>query len=180
MALSCKYETIITLPLNFPKCCKNHNLAINPSRFLCSESMLKLKHQTLHSKIQIKNRNTRTTHIVFAAQSNIWALQTAWKVGKDGIEAGTRLVPGSIPRPIARIGVTVAASVVALFLLKSFISTAFFVLAMMGVIYFTYIAFNKDEGPRNDDENLGRNVDEGTTSLDESLEEAKRIMEKYK
>ncbi|GKB69481.1 hypothetical protein Tco_0930893, partial [Tanacetum coccineum] len=56
------------------------------------------------------------------------ALQTAYKVGKDGIEAGTSLVPESIPRPIARISVAVIGSTVVLFLLKSFLSTAFFVL----------------------------------------------------
>lgn len=87
-------------------------------------------------------------------------LQTAWKVGRDGIEAGTNLVPvslskwqsldqvfywilcsvllliffvfswyqDSIPRPVARISVTFVALSVALFVLKSFLSTAFFVL----------------------------------------------------
>lgn len=42
---------------------------------------------------------------------------------------------------------------------------------MMGLIYFTFIALNKDEGP---------NVDGSTTSTEDSLEEARRIMEKYK
>lgn len=86
-----------------------------------------------------------------------------WKVGKDGIEAGTSFVPvsmlcllislviiqdciypllsmmistmssfchfkDSIPRPIARISITVIAVTLALFVLKSFLSTAFFVL----------------------------------------------------
>lgn len=41
----------------------------------------------------------------------------------------------------------------------------------MGVIYFAFIALNKDESPR---------VDGKTTSVDESLEEARRIMDKYK
>ncbi|KAF2295555.1 hypothetical protein GH714_033186 [Hevea brasiliensis] len=57
-------------------------------------------------------------------------IQTAWKVGKDGVEAGTNLVPDSVPRPIARISVTVVALAISLFMLKSFLSTAFFALAM--------------------------------------------------
>lgn len=43
----------------------------------------------------------------------------------------------------------------------------------MGLVYFAFIALNKDkdEGPRGGG---------GTTSTDDSLEEARRIMEKYK
>ncbi|KAH0657550.1 hypothetical protein KY289_026298 [Solanum tuberosum] len=98
-------------------------------------------------------------------------LQTAWRVGKDGVEAGTNMVPDAIPRPIARICVTVVGAAFALFALKSFLSTVFFALAMMGVIYFGFIALNKDDGPKGNG---------GTASADDSLEEARRIMEKYK
>ncbi|KAH0664789.1 hypothetical protein KY285_025995 [Solanum tuberosum] len=98
-------------------------------------------------------------------------LQTAWRVGKDGVEAGTNMVPDAIPRPIARICVTVVGAAFALFALKSFLSTVFFALAMMGVIYFGFIALNKDDGPKGSG---------GTASADDSLEEARRIMEKYK
>ncbi|KAK4849294.1 hypothetical protein QYF36_023248 [Acer negundo] len=75
-------------------------------------------------------------------------LQTAWKVGKDGIEAGTSLVQDSVPRPVARISVTVVALTLSLFVLKSFLSTAFFVLATMGLAYFIFIALNKDDRSR--------------------------------
>ncbi|KAL5702624.1 hypothetical protein ACHQM5_027820 [Ranunculus cassubicifolius] len=105
------------------------------------------------------------------------SLQTAWKVGKDGIEAGTDLVPGSIPRPIARIGVAGVLLSFSLFVLKSFVSTAFFVLGVMGLIYFVYIAINKDEGPRGGGRSGGGDPD---MSEDSALEEARRIMEKYK
>ncbi|GJW23482.1 hypothetical protein Tco_0034104 [Tanacetum coccineum] len=106
------------------------------------------------------------------------ALQTAYKVGKDGIEAGTSLVPESIPRPIARISVAVIGSTVVLFLLKSFLSTAFFVLATMGLIYSAFIALNKDEGPTGGSDTT--NTTGTTPSTEDSLEEARRIMEKYK
>lgn len=43
----------------------------------------------------------------------------------------------------------------------------------MGLSYFAFIALNKDEIPRPKE-------DVGTTSVDDSLEEARRIMDKYK
>uniref|UniRef100_A0A0E0MLB0 Uncharacterized protein n=1 Tax=Oryza punctata TaxID=4537 RepID=A0A0E0MLB0_ORYPU len=110
--------------------------------------------------------------VVVSAQSNFSrVVQTAWKVGRDAVDAGTTLVPGSVPRPVARIGVTFVALSVALFLLKSIVSTAFFVLAMMGLIYLAFLAMNPKEGSR---------VDEGTNSSEDPVEEARRIMEKYK
>ncbi|BBH10066.1 hypothetical protein Prudu_022747 [Prunus dulcis] len=39
-------------------------------------------------------------------------------VGRDGIEAGTNLVPDSVPRSIARVSVTVVALALSLFVLK--------------------------------------------------------------
>eukprot|EP01018_Ginkgo_biloba_P019214 Gb_13580 [translate_table: standard] len=37
-------------------------------------------------------------------------LRTIWKVGNDGIRAGTKLVPESVPRPVAQLGVAVIGS----------------------------------------------------------------------
>lgn len=50
--------------------------------------------------------------------------------------------------------------------------------AMMGLIYFSFIASNKDNGPRGG----GGGGDGGRdpSSVEDSLEEARRIMEKYK
>lgn len=50
---------------------------------------------------------------VFFSVSHTFRCQFAWKV--------------SVPRPVARISVTIAALAVSLFVLKSFLSTAFFV-----------------------------------------------------
>ncbi|KAK4363658.1 hypothetical protein RND71_018899 [Anisodus tanguticus] len=137
--------------------------------------MLKLKKQRALSTTQFKNLRShkfKAKPLIFAAQSNfLKVLQTAWRVGKDGVEAGTNMVPEAIPRPIARISVAAVGVSFALFALKSFLSTAFFVLAMMGVIYSGFIALNKDDGPKGG---------EGTGSVDDNLEEARRIMEKYK
>uniref|UniRef100_A0A804MPQ3 Uncharacterized protein n=1 Tax=Zea mays TaxID=4577 RepID=A0A804MPQ3_MAIZE len=102
------------------------------------------------------------------------AVQTVWRVGNDAVEAGSNLVPGSVPRPIARIGVAVAAVSVALFLLKSIVSTALFVLAMMGLIYLGFLAMNPKEASDS-------RLDEATGDPSEDqIEEARRIMEKYK
>jgi len=63
---------------------------------------------------------------------------------------------------------------VALFLLKSIVSTAFFVLAMMGLIYLGLMAMNPKEAS-------GARVDEtGSNPSEDPVEEARRIMEKYK
>ncbi|KAI5680007.1 hypothetical protein M9H77_01234 [Catharanthus roseus] len=177
MASISSFSSILAISLASPRRCRGKNLAVSPSpsQFLTCISVLKLKKQIFPTTIRFNNfksPRTRARPVVFASQSNFFrVLQTAWKIGKDGIEAGTSLVPDSIPRPIARISVTVVALTLALFVLKSFLSTVFFVLAMMGLIYFTFIALNKDEGPK---------VDQGTTSTEDSLEEARRIMEKYK
>ncbi|XP_047310976.1 uncharacterized protein LOC124914464 [Impatiens glandulifera] len=162
---------------------KQPALSHNPCRFISSNSHLGLK---LHSPPSItilkkkKKKNLRTTHIairpVLAAQSNFFkVVQRVLKVGKDGVEAGTNLVPNSVPRPIARISVAVVAGTLALFVFKSILSTAFFTLAMMGLIYFTYIALNKDEGGGGP-----KGGGKRPQSTDDALDEAKRIMDKYK
>ncbi|KAL7193712.1 hypothetical protein ACSBR2_025350 [Camellia fascicularis] len=164
---------------NSATCYKKQTLALNPSQFLSSNSLSLLKNQSLLSTIHFKKLKTHKFHsipVVFAAQSNfLKVLQTVWKVGNDGIEAGANMVPDSVPRPIARISLTVVAVALALFVLKSVLSTAFFVLAVMGLIYFTFIALNKDEGPKG-----GGGTTTTTATEEDSLEEARRIMEKYK
>ncbi|EEF41285.1 uncharacterized protein LOC8262761 [Ricinus communis] len=151
-------------------------LLSNP-KFLPSASFLKSKKLTLVPKLKLVkpiSRNSRSFPVIFAVQSNfLKVVQTAWKVGKDGIDAGTRLVPDSVPRPIARISVTIVALSVSLFVLKSVLSTAFFALATMGFVYFVFIALNKDQRPKGGGTG-------STTSSEDPLEEARRIMEKYK
>lgn len=113
-----------------------------------------------------------------SAQTSILkVLRTAWNIGKDGIEAGTNLVPVSVPRPVARISVTIAALAVSLFVLKSFVSTAFFVLGTMGFAYFLFIALNKDEASKQRGEDT---ISGSNKPMDDPLEEAKKIMDKYK
>ncbi|KAI3960053.1 hypothetical protein MKW98_016777 [Papaver atlanticum] len=134
---------------------------------------------TKPSAIRLRSQSKKKSNdfSIVAAQSNLFykVIQTVWSVGKDGIEAGTNLVPSSVPRPLAKISVTVGAAALSLFVLKSLVSTVTFVLAMMGLIYFAYIALNKDEGPRG-----GGGGTTTTTTDEDSLEEARRIMEKYK
>ncbi|CAN1269837.1 hypothetical protein LINPERPRIM_LOCUS13724 [Linum perenne] len=112
-------------------------------------------------------RNSRSTPAIVAAQSNFLR--------------GTRLVPESIPRPIARISAGVVLVTVSLFLIKSFLSTVFFALATMGLVYFLFIALNKDEDPKRGSDDSNRfSSSSSFSSEDEALKEARRIMEKYK
>ncbi|KAJ0970207.1 hypothetical protein J5N97_023084 [Dioscorea zingiberensis] len=139
--------------------------------FLSSTSLSRLKLSASPSSLAARSRPHFP--IIVAAQSNWFrVIQTVMKVGKDGIEAGTNLVPGIVPRSIARIAVTLIGGAIVLFVLKSFLSTVFFVLAMMGLIYFSFMAMNSGE--------VSRKPGSTTSSEDETLEEARRIMEKYK
>ncbi|KAJ4968627.1 hypothetical protein NE237_015328 [Protea cynaroides] len=129
-------------------------------------------------KWQLPTRKPHSIAVVVAVQSNfLRVLQTVWRVAKDGIESGTNLVPNTVPRSIARVGVAGIALIISVFVLKSFLSTAFFVLGTMGFIYFAFIALNKGEGPKGGG---GSGPSGGPTNVDDSLEEARRIMEKYK
>ncbi|CAH8389905.1 unnamed protein product [Eruca vesicaria subsp. sativa] len=143
--------------------------------------VLKLNHtSSLKSSTHIsplQSRRVRNKTLVFSAQTSLLkVLKTAWNIGKDGIDAGTNLVPVSVPRPVARISVTIAVLAVSLFVLKSFLSTAFFVLGTMGFAYFLFIALNKDEAPKQGRED---NIS-SSKPIDDPLEEAKNIMDKYK
>ncbi|KAL8143826.1 hypothetical protein V2J09_016858 [Rumex salicifolius] len=138
--------------------------------YLSSNSICSLRSTFIFPKLRSRRLRTRTYVVAF--QNNIFrALQTALKVGKEGVEAGTNLVPESVPRPIAKLSVTVAAAAVSLFVLRSFVSTALFAVGTMGFIYFIYLALNKDKGSK---------TDVGSKSSDDAVEEAKRIMDKYK
>ncbi|XP_057782286.1 uncharacterized protein LOC131000406 isoform X2 [Salvia miltiorrhiza] len=166
------HKTLL-LPISSPKCCKNQISPLKTSQFLSSNSLSELKMQIRIPSVHIKQLKNHRLPVISAAQSNLFkAILTIWKVGKDGVEAGTSFVPAAVPRPLARLSVTAVAVTLVLFVLKSFISTAVFALAVMGLCYFTFIALNKDEAPK------GGGGE--TASVDDSLEEARKIMEKYK
>ncbi|XP_062079151.1 uncharacterized protein LOC133783512 [Humulus lupulus] len=164
-------------------CPSKSSKTLSRSPFLHSDSFSSLKNPTplfnLHIKKKLTTHKSHSLPLVFAAQTNFFkVIQTAWRVANDGVEAGTNMVPASVPRPVAKVSVTIVGLTVSLFVLKSFLSTAFFVLATMGLVYFTFIALYKDEGPKGNEDNI---TTKGTpTSTEDSLEEAKRIMEKYK
>ncbi|XP_021767456.1 uncharacterized protein LOC110731862 [Chenopodium quinoa] len=177
MAASCSSIVYGVQPiLNHPRTrFKTPNLSITHFQSLSSNFSFDSSSKFLLPKLQIsglRRRNSNAVPIIFNAQSKIFqAIQTVFKVGKDGVEAGTNLVPDAVPRPVARLSVTVVAAAVSLFVLRSFVSTVFFALGFMGFVYFIYLAFNKDKGPRMDDK---------PGSTDEAIEEAKKIMDKYK
>lgn len=98
------------------------------------------------------------------------------KAGKNALDAGTDLVPATIPRGVARIIVGVVGAAVLTYALRALFSTALFVLAIGGFSYLAYIYVNKDK-----DSGSGGGGGSGSSrSTDDSLEEARRIMDKYK
>ncbi|XP_021763425.1 uncharacterized protein LOC110728097 [Chenopodium quinoa] len=175
MAASCSSIVYGVQPISPRTRFKTPNLSNSPFQSLSSSFSFDSSSKFLLPKLQIsglRRRNSNSVPIIFNAQSKVFqAIQTVFKVGKDGVEAGTNLVPDAVPRPVARLSVTVVAAAVSLFVLRSFVSTVFFALGFMGFVYFIYLAFNKDKGPR---------VDDKPGSTDEAIEEAKKIMDKYK
>lgn len=166
MAACCSTITCGLLPI------LSHPQTRFKAPFLSSNSCLLPTTQFKLPSLQITRHNNSSVPLIFAAQSNFFrAIQTVLKIGRDGIEAGTNLVPEAVPRPIAKLSVGVLASAVTLFVLRSFLSTALFTLGFMGFVYFIYLALSKDKGSKLDDK-------PGTT--DEAIEEARKIMEKYK
>ncbi|KAJ7541606.1 hypothetical protein O6H91_10G067100 [Diphasiastrum complanatum] len=101
-------------------------------------------------------------------------LGTVVKLGKEGLDIGTKLVPEVVPRPLAQAGVAIIGFVVLTTLLNSLFSTALFILAIGALSYFVYFYFNKEERPSGD----STRGDEQST--EKTLEEARKIMEKYK
>ncbi|XP_020976863.1 uncharacterized protein LOC107639368 isoform X2 [Arachis ipaensis] len=135
MSTSVFIHNFCLLPSCSPNCSQNRNLAYTPLRFHSPNSNLKLNKKSFpfntHFKISTAQK-PRSSFVVFAAQSNfLRVLQTAWNVGRDGIEAGANLVPNSVPRPIARISVGTVALTLLLFVLKSVLSTVFFALRII-------------------------------------------------
>ncbi|KAH9308300.1 hypothetical protein KI387_036211, partial [Taxus chinensis] len=67
--------------------------------------------------------------VVAAQQTDIFkVLGTIWKTSKNVLDAGSKLVPESVPRPVARVGVAIGGFVAISFILKSVLSTALFIL----------------------------------------------------
>ncbi|XP_024365919.1 uncharacterized protein [Physcomitrium patens] len=97
------------------------------------------------------------------------------KTGKNALDAGTNLVPESIPRGVARIIVGLVGASVVTYALRALFSTALFILAIAGFSYLAYMYLNKDS-----DSGSGGGGGGKPRNTDDSLEEARRIMEKYK
>ncbi|XP_008382656.1 uncharacterized protein [Malus domestica] len=101
MAGSVMLQSLCCITPQSPNCYKNQTLAFSNSQLFSSSSSFRLNKQTLLSAIRIKRQRTQNHRsvvpVVFASQSNFFkVLQTAWKVGRDGVEAGTNLVPLSL------------------------------------------------------------------------------------
>lgn len=97
------------------------------------------------------------------------------KFGRDAVDAGSAFVPDSVPRQVAK-GLVVSLGIfVAFNLIKTVFSTAVTVV-LLGVVARFFVTGNSSggEGKRGDD------ADEGLGDEDDPLEEARRIMSKYK
>ena len=109
-------------------------------------------------------------------------LKQAAGVAKDAVESAAALVPESVPRPAAKGLVSVAFAMVVVVTVKSIFSTALTAILLGGagwaMMNFTSSSNDDDSGRgRGDDGSTG---DRGQGDEDDPLEEARRIMSKYK
>ncbi|CAK9231705.1 unnamed protein product [Sphagnum troendelagicum] len=99
----------------------------------------------------------------------------ALRAGKEGLDAGTKLVPETVPRPVAQVGVGLVGVFMVTYFLRYLFTTALFILVIGVFSYMAYLFLNKD----NDSTGGGGGGGDSGTS-DDPVEEARRIMEKYK
>ena len=108
-------------------------------------------------------------------------LKQAAGVAKDAVESAAALVPESVPRPAAKGLVSVAFAMVVVVTVKSIFSTALTAILLGGAGWamMNFTSSNDDDSGRGrgDDGSTG---DRGQGDEDDPLEEARRIMSKYK
>ncbi|KAG0616941.1 hypothetical protein M758_5G153700 [Ceratodon purpureus] len=129
--------------------------------------------------VALPNSGRRALKIVAEEKTDVFkAAGFIVKAGKNALDAGTDLVPDTIPRGVARIIVGIVGAAVVTYALRALFSTALFVLAIGGFSYLAYIYVSKDK-----DSGSGGGGGGGSGSsrnTDDSLDEARRIMDKYK
>eukprot|EP00898_Chlorokybus_atmophyticus_P004278 jgi/Chlat1/4851/Chrsp31S04881 len=103
------------------------------------------------------------------------AVQTALRLGKTGVDFATNLVPEAVPRPVAKAGVALVGVSIVWSILQSVVQSIITLTVLGGLGYFAYQNFGPGFGGSNS--SFG-----GKTPAEEreALEEARRIMDKYK
>ncbi|CAI7847128.1 unnamed protein product [Closterium sp. NIES-53] len=71
-------------------------------------------------------------------------VSTAVKIGNDGLDAATNLVPASIPRPVAKGGVALLSLAILLSLVQTIFNTFVSLLFLGGLGYFAFQYLSKD------------------------------------
>ena len=97
----------------------------------------------------------------------------ALKVLSPLVDAASDLVPASVPRPAAKVGVSVLGGGVVFALLSSLLNTAFTLLVLASLAFVAY-TINREGGGK------GGSGGGSDGDADDPLEAARRIMDKYK
>eukprot|EP00850_Spirogloea_muscicola_P002961 SM000011S19139 [mRNA] locus=s11:1009983:1011043:- [translate_table: standard] len=115
---------------------------------------------------------------VVAKSNNERVLDLAIRVGKEGLNGATKLVPASIPRPIATAGVAVVGLFLVSSILRTVFSTFFFIALLGGAGYLGFLYFTQGSG--NSTEDSDSSSGDGGSGSGNALDDARRIMDKYK
>lgn len=99
-------------------------------------------------------------------------VDTALKIGNQGLNAATDLVPATIPRPVAKAGVGLLSLAILLSLVQSIFSTFISLLFLGGMGYLAFNYISKSDKSSSSSSASG--------SSDDPIDEARKIMDKYK
>eukprot|EP00897_Mesotaenium_endlicherianum_P005061 jgi/Mesen1/4583/ME000232S03831 len=128
----------------------------------------------------LRFRKTSRPYLVVAKESTEVEkiVATAVKTGKQGLASATSLVPEAVPRPVATAGVAIAGVLLATTIVKSLFSTliSFLVLGALGYGAFLYFTKGTDSSTGGG----GSSSSSGKAPSGDPIEEARRIMDKYK
>ncbi|CAI5470057.1 unnamed protein product [Closterium sp. Yama58-4] len=83
-------------------------------------------------------------HVVAEKGSTSDLVSTAVKIGNDGLDAATKLVPASIPRPVAKGGVALLSLAILLSLVQTIFNTFVSLLFLGGLGYLAFQYLSKD------------------------------------
>lgn len=131
-------------------------------------------------KLQMKTQAARWQHrnlrIVSEGANFDKVIGTVVRTGREGIVSATKLVPDSVPRPAATAGVVVAGFLVFSLILKALFNTFLTLVVVGGLGYGAFVYLTRSD----DDSGKGGSGPSSSKPSDDPLDEARRIMDKYK
>lgn len=126
-------------------------------------------------KTSRSGKRSRGAAVVFAEKKES-GLQGVVDLGRSTVDTVASWVPESVPRPVAKGGVAVVGGLVIWTILTKIVSTVVTLVVLGAAGYFFFLKSSSSSSSSSSKEPGG----DSAVSLDDPVEEAKRIMGKYK